>query len=141
VSALAGVRVLELGTGIGASFCTKLLGQLGAHVVKVTPPRPKPEAVTEEAALRERAEYVYLDAGKEAIECGLDTDAFLDEVHACDLLVHGLDPATGDAAAGLRAEYESLRRVKPDLIYVALTPFGTTGAQPRGRGAISTPRR
>ena len=35
---LPGVKVLEVGEGISAPYCAKILGQMGAQVIKVEPP-------------------------------------------------------------------------------------------------------
>lgn len=121
---LAGVRVLEYGSGAGAAYCAALLADLGAHVDKVL--KPETDEVTEDAVLRRKAERAYLDSGKSLVDDDYGGDVFLDRVRSCHIIVRGDDPATGDAGA-LRQEYETLRSENSALVFVALTPFGVVG--------------
>ena len=70
--ALAGWRVLEIADGVAASFCAKVLGDLGADVVKVEPPggHPsrrwgprRPDAAPHEPGGR----FLYLNTGKASV--------------------------------------------------------------------------
>jgi len=121
---LAGVSVLEYGTGVGAGYCAALLAQLGAEVVKVaTVAAPSPHAPT---ALRARAEALLLDAGKRVVEIEVGGDEFRRLFTGADIVVRGCDPCPGTAAE-LRVEYEQWRGDSDSLVFVALTPFGVVG--------------
>lgn len=121
---LSGLKVLEYGSGVGAAYCAKLLGDLGAEVVKIRAiggPGQIPEA-----NLQVRAEALYLDSDKEVVEDAIGSPEFLRRFSGADIVVRGCDPSDGPAA-GLRAEYERWRGESTGLVFVALTPFGVSG--------------
>ena len=74
MAALSDVTVLELSTGVAGAYCSRLLRDLGARVVKVEPPggdplRQEPPFVGEESAF-----FAFLNAGKESVETSLDDE-------------------------------------------------------------------
>jgi CoA:oxalate CoA-transferase len=121
---LSGVQVLEYGTGIAAGYCAKLLGQLGAEVVKIRPRRDHP--VTAEIELQRRAESLLLDADKHLADEEVGSPEFVGRLAAADVVVRGFEPTDGTVAAA-RQEYDQWRRHSGRLIFVALTPFGVRG--------------
>lgn len=109
---LDGVRVLEIGGGIAAGFAARLLAGFGAEVVRTEDPdgRLTPD------------EEVYLVAGKRRISV---SDTELRELAlAADIVVEDTKPGTL-AARGLGPA--DLRREKPELIVISITPFGQDG--------------
>jgi crotonobetainyl-CoA:carnitine CoA-transferase CaiB-like acyl-CoA transferase len=128
---LSGVRALEYGGGVAAAYCAKLLGDLGAEVVKVRP-GVVPE-LTPDADLRVRAEGLYLDVDKKLIDVEVGSADFISRFSASDIVVRGYEPS-GGAAAGLRDEYERWRGVSAGLVFLALTPFGVSGPGSSWRG-------
>src|SRR6266850_4550414 len=109
---LAGVRVLEIGGGVAAAFATRWLAGFGADVVRS-------DAGRETLGPDEQA---FLLSGKRRVGVG---NARLRELAlAADIVVE--DAAPGALAArGL--DPRELRRAKPALVVVSLTPFGQTG--------------
>ena len=109
---LAGVRVLEIGGGIPAAFATRWMAGYGADVVR-----------TEGAAGSLTSdEEVYLLAGKRRIEPA-DADLGRLAVQA-DIIVED-GPPGGLARKGL--DPAALRREKPALVVVSITPYGQDG--------------
>jgi crotonobetainyl-CoA:carnitine CoA-transferase CaiB-like acyl-CoA transferase len=109
---LAGVRVLEVGGGVAAAFATRWMAGFGADVVRS-------DAGRETLG---RDEQAFLLAGKRRVGAG---DARLRALAlAADILVE--DGAPGALAARGLDPLE-LRRAKPALVVVSLTPFGQTG--------------
>jgi crotonobetainyl-CoA:carnitine CoA-transferase CaiB-like acyl-CoA transferase len=111
---LDGVRVVELGGGIPAAFATRLLAGFGADVVRV-------EGLGTDGPGLTPDEEVYLVAGKRRVDTGVDLKAL---VAAADILVEDGPPGRL-AALGLAAE--ELRRQKPSMVVVSISPFGQTG--------------
>jgi crotonobetainyl-CoA:carnitine CoA-transferase CaiB-like acyl-CoA transferase len=109
---LAGVRVLEIGGGIPAAFATRWMAGFGADVVRSEGPRA---ALTPD-------EEVYLLPGKRRVTASpadLRSLALAAEIVVEDglpgaLAARGFDPL-------------DLRREKPELVVVSITPFGQTG--------------
>jgi len=120
---LTGVTVLEYGTGVAVGYCGALLADLGAEVVKVHSARPVP---SEEAALRTRAEALYLDMDKTVVHDEIGGNAFRERFAAADVVLRGYDPSDG-RAPDLRGEYDQWRGDSDGLVFVAVTPFGVTG--------------
>ena len=131
--ALAGLRVLECGEMVAASYATKLLADLGAEVVKIESPAGDParrrgpfpggEPHPERSGL-----YLYLNTNKRGISLDLGQPrgrALLERLAArADLLVHNWPPRVMDAA-GL--SYEALAAQNPRLIMTSITPYGLSG--------------
>jgi crotonobetainyl-CoA:carnitine CoA-transferase CaiB-like acyl-CoA transferase len=137
VKGLEGVRVLELGELVSASFAAKMMADLGADVVKVEPPEgerarrrgPFPPDVDPDAPDLERSGlFLALNANKRSLCLDLaraDDRVRLDAlVAAADLLIHNLSPARSEA---LGLSPERLRASRPDLVACQVTPFGLTG--------------
>lgn len=109
---LAGVRVLEIGGGIPAAFATRCMAGFGADVVRTEGP---------EGALIPDEE-VYLVAGKRRVTPDANT---LRELAAkADIIVED-GPPGALAASGL--DLAALRRSRPELVVVSITPYGQDG--------------
>jgi len=118
--ALAGVRVLEAGTGVSAPLCTRVLRALGADVTRLMPSdgSRSAEPVT--------AFDAWLHVGKRSLSLSPDdADGVLARAAAgADLLVTNLSP-TEQRAWGITPA--RLGTLSTDLVVLALSPCGTTG--------------
>src|SRR5215207_5345154 len=107
---LHGIRVVELGGGVPAGFCTHLLAGYGADVVQVGNPGLTPD------------EDRYLSRGKRRID---DPGPGLGPVLSCaDVVVDGRSRAAG---AVVTPSAHELREAHPHLVVTVLTPFGLHG--------------
>jgi crotonobetainyl-CoA:carnitine CoA-transferase CaiB-like acyl-CoA transferase len=109
---LHGVRVLEIGGGIPAAFATRWMAGFGADVVRT---ESVPGKLTAD-------EEVYLLAGKRRVRTDATTVRRL--ALAADIVVEDRKPGTL-ARAGL--DPAALRREKPSLTVVSITPYGQSG--------------
>ena len=135
-SMLAPYRVLDLTDG-RAELATFVLAGLGADVIKVEPPggsasrSEAPRADGEPASLSSLRVHAY-NRGKRSVVLDLDSSAgrtdFLALVATADFLFENAGAGVMDAR-GLG--FDVLRRSRPDLVYVALSPFGQTGPYAR----------
>lgn len=130
---LTGVRVLDLTNVLTGPFACYLLAQLGAGVIKVENPEGGDLArqLGADPALNARlmgASFLAQNAGKRSIALDLKhpdgRDAFLRLVATADAVVENYRPGV---MRRLGLDYESLRRVKADLVYCAISGFGQDG--------------
>ena len=121
--ALAGWRIVEIADGVAASFCAKLLADLGAEVVKIEPPDGHPSRrwaprPTDAAPDETSGRFLYLNTSKSTVTvaAGHDVDdgAML-LVASCDVVI------TDDAAWYERDDLDQTTTV------VVITPYGLTG--------------
>jgi benzylsuccinate CoA-transferase BbsE subunit len=129
---LAGLRVLELADEKG-QFCGKLLGDLGADVVKIEPPGGEPcrrvGPFLDDIPHPERSlSFWYYNTSKRGITIDLETAdgrALFRRLAAdADVILETFRPGY---LASLGVDCDSLREQNPGLILCALTPFGQTG--------------
>src|SRR5262245_23667407 len=130
--ALSPYRVLDL-TDARAGLAGMVLAGLGADVIRVEPPSGSDARYAEPlvpglpralASLRFHA----FERGKRSVVLDLDSPRgradLLALVATCDFLLESAGPGAM-AARGLG--FEALREARPDLVYVAVSPFGQTG--------------
>jgi alpha-methylacyl-CoA racemase len=135
--ALADVRVLDLTRLLPGGFCSLLLADLGADVVKVEDTgmgdyvrwAPPHYGDDDQQALGTRsALYLALNRGKRSIRLDLKQDAgreaLLRLVRDADVILESYRPGVLDR---LGVGYERLREENPRLVYCAITGYGQTG--------------
>jgi crotonobetainyl-CoA:carnitine CoA-transferase CaiB-like acyl-CoA transferase len=137
---LQSVRVLDL-TDEPGFLAGKILGDLGADVVKVEPPgghraRRSGPFSGDTAGPERSLLWAAYNTSKRGIVLDLASDAgradFLRLAQAADVLLETASPGAFDAV-GLGAE--ALRRRNPRLVYCAISPFGQTGPRAGFRGS------
>ena len=133
-TAFAGVKVLELAELVSGPYCTKLLADLGADVIKIERPPHGDIARRKEPFLNdfphpERSGlFFYLNTNKRGITLNLESatgrEVFKKLVQDTDILIEDNPPSV---MAGLGLDYESLSPLNPGLIMTSITPFGQSG--------------
>lgn len=121
---LEGVRVLDLSTLLPGGYCTRLLRDGGATVIKIEPPggdpiRRLPAGDVYFESLHAGKSCLVLDWGSEP-----DRSRLLAEVAQSDVLVEGFRPGVMDRAGFGPPD---LARINPRLISCSITGFGSSG--------------
>lgn len=133
---LSDIRVLDLTRLLPGGFCTQLLADFGADVIKVEDTgigdyvrwAPPFYGETERPDSAGSSLYLSLNRNKRAIRLDLKQeggrDALLRLVEGADVLVEGFRPGVLDR---LGLGYERLRQTNPALVYCAITGYGQDG--------------
>ena len=128
--ALDGIRVLELGTLISGPFAGRLLGDMGAEVIKIElPGTPDPLRTWGQAELDGHHFFWTVHArNKKAATLDLRTDRgrelFLDLVDRSDIIVENFRPGTLEK---WNLGYDVLRARNKGIILVRVSGYGQTG--------------
>ena len=131
VRALSGLRVADLSEGLAGPFAAKLLGDLGADVIKLEPPAgdaarrrgPFADAPDPEAS----APFLYANTSKRSVVAGDDAEgrALRDRVLVGADLVVASEPEPRLAERGIG--YEALAAANPGVVLLTVTGFGSDG--------------
>jgi benzylsuccinate CoA-transferase BbsE subunit len=131
-AALDDIRVLDLAGEIG-QYCTKLLADLGADVIKIEAPggdpvRRLPPFYGDEEGDDKSLYWLNLNTNKRSITLDIenadDRATFEKLVATADVVVETFEPGYLDS---LGLGYEGLAKLKPDIILTSITGFGQTG--------------
>ena len=132
--ALSDLKIVELAEMVAGPFCTKVMADLGAEVIKIESPKdgdparqrgpfPHDQPHPERSAL-----FLYLNTNKRGITLDVRKPEgirlFRDLLKDADILVEAWKPG---ALAALGLGYEHLKALHPGLIVASVTPFGQTG--------------
>ena len=126
---LAGITVIDLSRILAGPYCTFLMAELGARVIKVEPPGRGDDAREYGPFVNGRSTYfASVNRGKESIALDLKSPAdkriFEALLARADVLVENFRPGTMEK---LGYGWESLHPRYPRLIYAAASGFGHTG--------------
>lgn len=127
---LNGIKVLDITQNVAGPFCTQILGDMGAEIIKIErpgvgddtrgwcPPRVGTASAT----------FLALNRNKRSLAVDLSTDEgqqiVLDLAATCDVVIHAMRPGS---AASRCLEYDEIRRCNNDVIYCAISGFGEVG--------------
>ena len=126
---LHGIRVLDLSRVLAGPYCTMVLGDLGADVIKVESPEgDETRAWGPPFTGGESAYYLCVNRNKRGIVADFKTAEGRDLLHGlirrCDVLVENFRPGS---LARFALDFESVSAINPSLIYCSITGFGQTG--------------
>lgn len=127
--ALTGIRVLDLSRLLPGPFCTLMLADLGAEVIKVEEPGKGDYSRHYRVNIGGLGvNFLALNRGKKSVTLNLkhpEGPKILEKLSsAADVLLEGFRPGVMDR---LGVGYESLSAINPRLIYCSLTGYGQTG--------------
>jgi CoA:oxalate CoA-transferase len=126
---LDGVRVLDLSRVLAGPYCSMILGDLGAEVIKVEEPPNGDEARQVGPFVGGMSAYfMSLNRGKKSLTLNLKQpggrELLVELAKRADILLENFRPGT---MAKLGLAYETLSAIHPRLIYASLSGFGQTG--------------
>ena len=139
---LDGVKVLDLSLGLSGGYCTKMLRNLGADVIKVEPrdtgddTRSVGPFLNDEPNTETSAPFLYLNQGKKSVTLDLghpDARNIIEQLAAeSDVVVESFKPGY---LSGLGLDYERLEKVNPTLIMASISYFGQEGPYSQYEGS------
>jgi CoA:oxalate CoA-transferase len=126
---LENVKILDLTRVLAGPFCTMILNDLGAYVLKVEMPETGDDSRAFGPFKNEQSLYfVSINRGKDSISLNLKTEKgrkILKElVEKFDVIIENYRPGTMEK---LGLGYETLKEINPAIIYAASSGFGHTG--------------
>ncbi len=131
---LAGTRVIDLTRALAGPYCTLILGDLGADIIKIELPGTGDETRQWGPPFMagETSYFMSVNRNKRSVVLDLKSASGVDVLHrlmkSADVLVENFRPGTMDR---LGLSYDQAHRLNPSLVYCSVSGFGQTG--PRAR--------
>jgi len=126
---LAGVRVIDMTAVLLGPVATQVFGDLGADVIKIE--SPKGDTTRSVGAVRESGMaslFLHINRNKRSVVLDLKQPAGREALHrliaSADVLFHNMRPR---ALAPIGADYDTVARIKPDIIHCGAFGYGQSG--------------
>lgn len=129
-SALSHIKILDLSRVLAGPYCTMILGDLGAEVLKVEAPGGSDDTRKWGPPFQEGVSAYYLSTNrnKKSITIDLKTEEGINTikelVKKSDVILNNFKTGTMER---LGIDYETLEVLNPQLVYCSITGFGETG--------------
>lgn len=125
---LEGIRILDLSHVYLGPYATMIMASMGADVIKIEPPWGEMARFYPPLVNGESSPFMFLNRNKRSITLNLKNDKarriFFQLLAKSDVVVENFKRGTMEK---LGLGYEEMRKVKPDIIYAALSGFGLDG--------------
>ena len=125
---LSGVRVLDFTTIVSGPYCTRLLADLGAEVIKIEP--PEGDFIRTQPPMRagKSAYFAHLNCGKKSLAIDLRKagagELIRELATKSDVVVENSRPGVMQR---LGLDYATLERLNPRIVYCSISGFGQSG--------------
>ena len=133
--ALEGVTVLDLSRVLAGPFCTMMLGDMGAEIIKLEVPKGGDDSRAFPPFIDGESVYFKnLNRNKQGITLNLKGEGkniFLELISKVDILIENYRPGTMEK---LGLGWEDLKKINPRLIYGCVSGFGHTGPYAKRAG-------
>ncbi len=127
-SPLAGVQVLDFTNMLSGPYCTRLLADHGAHVIKVESPAGDHNRTRRPVRNGHSSFFGHLNCGKHSIVLDLKSSAGHEAAIAlaaqCDVIVENWRPGVADR---LGVGYKAVSQLNPRIVYCSISGFGQVG--------------
>ena len=129
-SALKNIRIIDLTQHLSGPFCTMLLADMGAEVIKVEPSWGDASRTSAQYPTVEghNTYFMYVNRNKRSVvldlKSGKGVEALKRLVKVSDVVVENFRPGVMDR---LGIGYEALREANPGIIYASISGFGQSG--------------
>src|SRR5690554_4332954 len=130
-SALSGIRILDLTQVMSGPFCTMMLADLGADVIKIENPQGGDQTRKDWGfAIKgdDSRAFLALNRNKRSVCLDLKSEEDLQNFYAlvetADVVIENFRPGV---TKRLSIDYDTLREISPGLIYASISGFGQTG--------------
>lgn len=124
----SGLRVLDFSMFLAGPYCTRLMADMGAEVIKVEPPAGDFLRAAPPIRDGRSAYFGHLNCGKKSVALDLKQAPGIEIIRrlleTCDVLLENFRPGVLDRF-GLG--YEAVSEIKPDIIYCSVTGYGQRG--------------
>src|SRR3970282_1649208 len=122
---LRGLRILDLTQFLAGPFCTQILTDLGAEIVKIEPQAGDPtRALPPYFYKGESAYFLVIKSSKGNVELRLSSKAgrnvFHDLVRRADVVIEAFRPGV---AKKLGADYDAIKKINPRIFFCSISAF------------------
>lgn len=127
---LSGIRVVDLTRVMTGPYCTMMLGDLGADVLKIELPGKGDDTRAWGPPFQEGESSYYLSINRNKRSIALDLkraggrDALWRLIERADVLVENFSPGT---CGRLGFDYDAVKERRPDIVYASISGFGQSG--------------
>ena len=126
---LEGIRVLDLTRVLSGPYCTMLLADMGAEVIKIeTPEHGDDSRAYPPFDKNISAYYANLNRNKKSVALNLRDekakDVLRELIKKSDVFVENFKPGT---IAKMGFSYEEVKKLNPNIVFASISGFGQTG--------------
>lgn len=127
--ALENVRVLDISQIMAGPYCTMVLGDLGAEIIKIEKTNGGDDSRQMGPYINEESTcFAQINRNKRSVALNLKSEAgkrvFFELAKSADIIVENYRPGVTES---LGIDYESVRQINPGIVYCSISGYGQTG--------------